>query len=179
MAKTNGGWYVITGAPSSGKSTLITALAQHGHKTVEEMARQLIDRELAKGKSLEEVRVDSPEFEIAWVNMQQQRESTLSRDRTIFFDRGVLDTLAYFKYYDWPVPGAIKQWCAAANYKKVFLLELLDYEKDYARIENEATARALQELFKKVYVDAGFEVITVPRCSVEDRLAFIHRHLAD
>jgi predicted ATPase len=170
-------WYVITGAPSAGKSTVIAELAKRGYATVEEQGRLLIDQELAKGKTLEEVNVDSPDFEVAWTKFQRAREAEVDPGTLTFFDRGRLDTLAYFAYYSWPIPSEITELCQEANYRKVFLLELLDYDKDYARVETAETAAAMQELFGKAYADAGYEVVRVPRGSVEERLTLILSHL--
>ena len=54
--KVNTNWYVITGAPCSGKTTLIDQLADLGYNTVPEAGRKYIENELAKGRSLDEVR---------------------------------------------------------------------------------------------------------------------------
>lgn len=170
-------WYVITGAPSAGKSTVLEELTRRGYATVEEQGRGLIDREMAAGKTLEEINVDSAEFEIAWSRLQQEREAQVAPEALTFFDRGRLDTLAYFAYYGWPLPEQIESWCEAANYKKVFLLELLDYEQDYARVESADTAAAMQELFGQAYLDAGYEVVRIPKASVKARTEQILSHL--
>lgn len=177
MSTVKNNWYVITGAPSSGKSTIITRLAKQGYKTTEEYGRLLIDQEMAAGKTLEEINVDSVAFEEAWVELQGQAEAALNPQQQIIFDRGVLDTLTYFKCYGWPVTPKIKQWCSQARYKKVFLFELLEYEKDYARIETEETAQKMQELFYEAYVEAGYEVIRVPKDTIDNRLKLVMSHL--
>jgi len=50
MKKTN--WCVITGAPSSGKTTLINALSIKGYRTEPEVARAHILYLLAKGEHI-------------------------------------------------------------------------------------------------------------------------------
>lgn len=166
-------WHVITGSPSSGKTSLLKELEKRGYSTVEEMGRKLIDQKLAAGYNLEQIKVDSPEFESAWVEMQVAAEASLDKSALIFFDRGVIDTLAYFKFYGWPVPEAIEQAVNHASYGKVFLLELLEYESDYARVESHETAKAMQKLFARAYKDAGYEVIVIPRATIEDRASLI------
>lgn len=42
-------WHVITGAPCSGKTTLIDLLTDKGFRTVPETARQCFENELARG----------------------------------------------------------------------------------------------------------------------------------
>ena len=49
-------WHVITGAPGSGKTTLIDQLADNGFQTVPEMARQYFEKEMARGRTIDEIR---------------------------------------------------------------------------------------------------------------------------
>ena len=43
-------WYVITGAPCSGKTTLIEQLADKGYRTIPETARLYMENEMAAGQ---------------------------------------------------------------------------------------------------------------------------------
>ena len=49
-------WHVITGASCSGKTTLIDQLAGKGFQTFPEVARQYFAREIAKGRTMDEIR---------------------------------------------------------------------------------------------------------------------------
>jgi dephospho-CoA kinase len=51
-------WHVITGAPASGKTTLIDLLADKRFQTVSEIARQYFEREIARGRTIDEIRQD-------------------------------------------------------------------------------------------------------------------------
>jgi len=171
-------WHVITGAPSSGKSTIINQLAELKYNTQKEFGRFLIDKDMENGKTLEVINVDSAEFEIAWVGLQERAEKKLDPDQTTFIDRGIIDTLAYFRYYNWKVPNFIQAMCNKAVYSDtVFLLEMLKYEQDGKRVESESTARHMQELFADVYTDFGYHVVRVPVDTVENRLNFILSHI--
>ena len=59
-AQTN--WHVITGAPCSGKSTMIDQLANKGFQTFPEVARQFFAQEVAKGRTIDEIRSDPAQF---------------------------------------------------------------------------------------------------------------------
>lgn len=163
-------WQVITGAPSSGKSTIINALAGRGYKTIEEMGKKLIDQDMAAGKKLAEINVDSPEFEERWIKLQVEAESRLDPNELIFFDRAVIDTLGYFDCYNWPLTPYIKEQTDHASYERVFLLQMLNYDKDYYRVEDEDTAKELQASFLKMYETKGYDVVIIPPDSVENRL---------
>ena len=51
-------WYVITGAPSSGKTTLLRELEKAGYRVIHEVARTIIESELAQGRTLKQIRSD-------------------------------------------------------------------------------------------------------------------------
>ncbi|MFP4030570.1 MAG: AAA family ATPase [Desulfococcaceae bacterium] len=54
---------VSTGAPCSGKTTLLEALARRGFAVVPETARALIESELRQGRTLEQIRRDPLAFQ--------------------------------------------------------------------------------------------------------------------
>ena len=63
--------------------------------------------------------------------------------------------------------------CKKLQYRKIFLLEKLPFEKDYARIEDVEKAHKLQILLRNAYADLGYNIIDVPAISVEKRLEII------
>jgi predicted ATPase len=177
MSRLPNNWYVLTGAPCSGKTTTILELANKGYQVVPEIARLYVDAELAKGRTLPDIAINTRQFEEIVTHLKVENEQQLDPKATVFLDRGMHDTLAYYKLYGWPVSDVIQSSCHAARYAKIFLLEMLPYQMDYARTESETDARKLQELFRLVYREAGYDVISVPVASVDERVAFILDHL--
>jgi predicted ATPase len=55
-------WHVITGGACCGKTTLIDLLAEQGFQTVPETGRQVLEREVAKGRAVEEVFRDGARY---------------------------------------------------------------------------------------------------------------------
>ena len=92
-------WYVITGGPSTGKTTLIKELSKRGYCTAPEAARTLIDAALADGVAVEERRIDERRFQYDVARLKQEVENTQSTNDITFFDRGMQDTVAYLRYY--------------------------------------------------------------------------------
>lgn len=170
------GWYVITGGPSSGKTTIISKLPKMGYHTIPESSRLLIEKGISEGKTLEDIRVDEKEFQLRVLEMKIKLEAESSKDRTVFIDRGIPDTIAYFQLYGFDIQEILKT-CQEKTYKKVFFLEQLPFEKDYARIEDEETAKRLNELLRNAYLDLGYEVVSVPNMSIEERVNFILSNL--
>jgi len=168
--------YVITGGPSSGKTTLISSISKKGCHACHEAARLLIDKEISEGKTLEEIRIDELEFQRRVLEMKLEAESKLPKNEIAFIDRGIPDSIAYYKFYGFDLSEILK-FCKEKRYKKIFFLEPLPFEKDYARIENEKQAKRLGELIKKAYLDLGYDVVTVPRMPLEERVNFVLSNL--
>lgn len=170
-------WYVITGGPGTGKTTVITMLEARGYATLPEMARLHIDEELARGKTLEEMERDEHAFQREVLRMQVEAEKRLPRTRTTFFDRGIPDTLAYYRFHRLEKDELITKAIAECRYHKVFMLERLPLKPDYARTESEADQKEISRLIHEVYDSLPFPVVHVPKMSPEKRVEFILRNL--
>jgi predicted ATPase len=166
-------WYVISGGPGTGKTTLITLLQLRGYATVPEMARHYIDEQLALGKSFNEVENHQVAFQHAVLERQLAAEKLLPFDRVTFFDRGIPDTLAYYQYHKLPEDELITKAVAACSYKKVFLLDPLPIVSDYARKETERQQHDLCKRIREVYASLPFPTVRVPVMSPNERVEFV------
>ena len=175
MLQTN--WIVITGGPSSGKSTVIEYLRSQGYQVVPESARVLIDEETAKGKTLQEIRADEDEFQRRILQIQVEMEKRTSVEQLTFFDRGIPDSIAYCKIYGGNSELALKE-SQKRRYRGVFFCEQVPFKKDYARTENQKIAHEISKLLYETYINLGYEVIKVPLMSVEDRASLILKELS-
>lgn len=171
MIQTN--WYVITGAPSSGKTTLINRLSDMGYHTVPEVARNFI-KLIANctHQSLEEVRQDILQLQRKILTLMLERERHLPIDELIFFDRGTPDSIAYFRFHhleDLHVVKASKHH----RYKKIFYCHGLPVVQDEIRKEDDVTAKKIGELIYETYRDLDYELIELPAVTIEKRLEII------
>lgn len=174
MKHATNNWYVLTGGPSTGKTTLLAALQARGYATVHEAARQVIDEGLAKGVSVAQIRRDEAAFQQAIFARKVQLESQLSAPRLIFLDRGMHDSLAYFRYYSYKPTTQMNKAFQTSRYRKVFLLEPLPvFDRDYARTETGDFAQRIQTLLFEAYAEYGMEPVAVPPVSVDARVQFI------
>ena len=172
-------WYVITGAPSSGKTTVLNILRQRGYLTIDEVARTYIDCELSKGKTIEQIRKDELAFQTSVLKQKYMIESHLSTTRLTFFDRGIPDTHAYRELYGMHDHSDISKYMKKCFYKKIFLFEILSYKQDYARTETSDQAIKIEHLLEKQYLNNGFTVIKIPKLSVDERLKIIYKELCN
>lgn len=175
MNKNN--WYVITGGPSAGKTTVLLSLKQRGYKIVHEAARIYIDQQIAKGKTIEEIRADEGDFQKKILDLKVTAEKQLPKDELIILDRGIPDSIAYYEYAGLSTKDPyLKETVKNCGYKKIFLLELLDLEEDYARTDVK-DSKLIHDLLEKYYKKEGFAVINVPKMPVPDRVDFIVKNL--
>lgn len=171
-------WYVITGGPCSGKTTTLGVIEKMGYRVEYETARFWIEQELKKGKTLEEMRKDEYLFQKKILELKIENEKRFPKNELIFIERGIPDTTAYYQQScGIDQDDLLKESLKNCSYKKVFLFELLDYQQDYARLENEKEAKELEFLLEQSYKSLGLEVIRVPKMTIQQRVDFILKNL--
>lgn len=170
-------WYVITGGPSSGKTTTVTLLKERGYITTMEHARHYIDTQRLKGKTIEEVRNNQREFQLGVLDMQIEQENEIAPDVLVFLDRAIPDALAYYRFLKLEVNEKLTEALNTVSYKKVFILDCLPLINDYARNENVEAQKKIHALITEVYESLPFPVVKVPVLPPEERVDFILKNL--
>jgi predicted ATPase len=177
MPKPANNWYVITGGPSAGKTTVLNELAKRGHAIQPEIARAIIEADLAKGKTMAEIRGDNFAFQMRIYHLKCELEATLPKQQLTFFDRALHDTIPYLQMSGHTASPEVVARLNQAAYRKCFLMDLLDFEQDAARIESPEEALKVHRLLEEAYRDTGHEVIRVPILPVPERTDFILANL--
>jgi predicted ATPase len=170
-------WYVITGGPFAGKTTLIKHLQGLGHNVEEESARAYIDERLQQGETIESIRKDEAAFQQAVLDRKIERHERLSPNQLVFFDRGMPDTIAYYRANDLPISLLALEMMKKYRYRKVFLLALVGHSIDHARTESPEKALRIHTELKRAYEELGMPVIEVPVMPLLERSAFILSNL--
>jgi predicted ATPase len=171
-------WHVITGAPCSGKTTLIDQLADKGFRTVPETGRQYIEREMARGRTIDEIRENETTFARRIKDMQLRIEHGLRANDIAFLDRAFPDCLAFCRVVGLN-PNQILAECFHHRYASVFVLDRLRLQQDGVRTEDDASAGLLDEWLARDYSALGYSVVRVPVMSPEERLAFVLERLSE
>lgn len=168
-------WYVITGAPCSGKSAVIQMLAQRGFEVVHETARAFIDSQLACGYTLEKIKSDILSFERHILIEKVRIEKRLPRQQIHFLDRAVPDSVAYYQIegLDGTEPLSYSRH---VRYKGVFLFERLAFETDAVRTEDSELAERIELLLEKCYQQLGYTINRVPVMPIERRVEWVLQH---
>lgn len=170
MIQTN--WCVITGGPSSGKTTLIEELSAREYLTVPEVAREYIKQLLAENHTLEDIRHDTRNLQRGILAIALKRERTLQPEQLTFFDRGTPDSLGYFSYYNLD-SDHVRHSCEHMRYKKIFYCHQLPVEYDSIRVEDQASAKKIGECIYSAYQNLGYDLIELPAVPVAERIHLI------
>lgn len=179
MAQDTDRFFVLTGGPSSGKTSLISALAEAGHATSVEAGRGIIQNQVAiDGPALPwRDRTLFAELMLQWEMRSHAMASGGSGP--VYFDRGVPDVVGYLQLTGLPVPDHVARAAFEFRYNsKVFILPHWPgiFTQDSERRQDQDEARRTHLAMVDTYTSLGYELLEVPRAPVDERLAFVLDH---
>lgn len=164
-------YYVITGGPGVGKTTLLNALKNRGFIVVPEDARRIIQEQMqTNGEGLpwkNKTLYAELMFE-ASLNAYKKNVNVIY-DKTILFDRSILDSICYRNMEDMPVSEELDRIVHGHPYnRKVFILPPWEeiYKTDHERKQTWEEAVFTFDKMKQTYLQYGYEVIEVPQNSI-------------
>ena len=171
--------YIITGAPGSGKTSLLEALQQEQYPCYSEVSRQLIIELTAKGSRC-----------LPWIDLPCFAQLALARmiadyraapkERPVFFDRGIPDIIAYLSAAGLPVSDKYRRSIRRFPYDNtVFLLPPWEeiYLQDPQRWQTFEEARLIDQHIRDTYRSAGYRIVLLPRSTVAERVECIQNTL--
>ena len=171
-------WHVITGTVSSGKSTLIDQLADRGFQTIPETGRLYVEREMAKGRTMDEIRENMAAIQIAIKEMQLEIEHGLPANDVLFLDGAVPGCLAWYRAFGLN-PNEILLECFHHRYASVFILDPLPFQENGARNGDAPISGYLDEWLARDYRSLGYHVVRVPVLSLQERLVFVLERVSE
>lgn len=170
-------WHVVTGASSSGKTTLIDLLNKKGFPTFPEAGREFFERELAKGRTIDQIREDRAALTRQIYDLWLQLNQTLLPEEITFLDRGLPDALSFYRFAGMD-PNQILPDCFQHRYTSVFILERLPYQQDGIRGGDDTSAAYFDKWMQRDYTALGYDLVRVPVLPPNQRLAFILERLS-
>jgi predicted ATPase len=169
-------FFVVTGGPGSGKTTLIDALEQAGFARTVEAGRGVIEDQVAIGGHALPWRDPAAfaELMLGW-DMRSYRMAT-QQARPVFFDRGVPDVIGYLRLMRLPVPAHIEKAGEVFRYcRRVFIAppwrEI--FTQDTERRQDFTEAEWTYETLAATYARLGYELVELPRAGVAERVKFV------
>ncbi|MCV3736292.1 AAA family ATPase [Rhizobium sp. TRM96647] len=171
-----GNFVLLSGCSGGGKSTLLTALRAQGFPAFEEPGRQVVK---------EQMLIDGPGLpwrdqalfaELCVFCAIQQMQAAAESAGPVFFDRGIVDAVAFFDYLGRDVPVHLERAARLLRYNATVFLtppwpEI--YAGDDERRHSYDEAVAQYDASLKTFARLGYRPVELPRASVGERVDFV------
>ncbi|RLP24681.1 AAA family ATPase [Mesorhizobium sp. YM1C-6-2] len=169
-------FFVLTGGPGAGKTTLIEALKARGFATTDEAGRGVIREQMQGGGDglpwLDRERFAELMFD--W-ELRSYRQAE-RQDGPVIFDRGLPDTIGYLRLEGLEVPAWMEEEALRLRYnRRVFVAPPWKeiYGRDEERRQDWEVAVRTHAVMVETYTELGYELIELPLVSVAQRAAFV------
>jgi predicted ATPase len=175
-------WFVaISGCSGGGKSSLLAELERRGFRTFAEPGRQIVKEQTAIGGDALPYVNDRAFGELCIARTMNRMIEAADAKDYVFFDRGLIDPIAYFDHAGLDVPA---HWTRAAEIfrfnAKIFLVPPWPeiFANDSERKHSFDEALAQYRTLPLTYERFGYTPVIVPKAPVSDRADFILRTLS-
>jgi predicted ATPase len=169
-------YFVITGGPGAGKTTIIEALRARGYASAEEAGRAIVRQQRAIGGVALHTANRVLFRELMLAHMIERYEYVGGAAAPVFFDRGIPGLIGYCRLIGVPVPEHIRNAARIYRYNDLVLVtppwqEI--YTQDEERHQDFAEAIATYEVVVAGYLEAGYQLVEIPKASVAERVEFV------
>ena len=177
----NPDFYIITGGPGVGKTTLLRELENRNFTCVDETAREIIrEQVLTSGQALPWKDSDLYLKLMFERSVEAFRKSEKQERGIIFFDRAIPDSLTYAEIIGSSQSESMEFYAWNFRYNpKVFFLQPWKeiYETDEERKQSWEEAVFSAKLNASVYQRFGYTIVEVPNVSVQERADFVLKNI--
>ncbi|MEI6866455.1 ATP-binding protein [Flavicella sp.] len=167
---------IITGGPSTGKSSLINNLKNKGFRCMDEISRAVILE--ARKKGIEHLFISSPIL-FSEILLEKRIEQFKLAEKEIqgpvFFDRGIIDIIAYLNFSKTKHSIDFNSLLKNIRYNQVFICppwEII-HKTDNERYESFEDAKKTHNQLLESYRKEGYSVIEIPAGTIDERTEFI------
>ncbi|NAY91180.1 AAA family ATPase [Muricauda sp. JGD-17] len=174
---------VITGAPGTGKTSIVKGLEDKGFHCFHEIIRDMTSKAKTEGNPMDFVSNplvfvdDTHQFnkDLLFGRAEHYKQSLKTDELISFFDRGMPDVLAYMDFFGQSYGNEFIKACKEHRYDKIFIVppwrEI--YTTDEERLETFEEAENIHSALLNTYIRFGYTPIEVPKDSISQRIAFI------
>jgi predicted ATPase len=174
---------VVTGAPGTGKTSIIHGLEKKGFHCFHEIIRDMTSKAKLEGE--EHTHISNP---LVFVEDAMQFNKDLLHGRAkhyqnslmmdvplSFFDRGIPDVLAYMDFFGQSYGKEFIDTCQKNRYDTIFIVPPWQeiYVSDNERLETFEEAENIHDALMNTYTQFGYNPIEVPKDAVPKRIDFI------
>lgn len=168
-------YVILTGGPGGGKTTLIEALQRQGYPCVGEVGRAVIQEQVESGGDALPW-ADKEKFKQKMFEAQLKAYQTSHDEKVVFFDRGLLDTLAYAKLEGLEITDEMVRLGQETRFHSMVFItppwkEI--YQNDEERKQDFEEAIRTYEHMVAIYQEYDYTVVDFPKDTVEKRISFM------
>ena len=175
--------FILSGAPGSGKTAILRQLELDGFVVVEEAATDVIALWQARG-------IVEPWTHLSFIDaildLQSRRELHAGMQLGVqFHDRSVVCTAALAKYLGYPFSRSLETAMERLKRESIFERQVLFIRNlgfisptEARRISFEESLH-FERIHEEVYRESGFDLISIDRASLSERVAQIKRIVAN
>lgn len=161
---------VLTGGPHAGKTSLAREFERRGHRVVKEAAIECIAALVRQfgpdgARAWRAAHVDEFQGRIAHMQVELERAAQFGPGELCFFDRGLLDGLAYCQIAGQQAPRELLENLPHTHYDYVAVCELVlpfSSRKETGRESSLERARLIEQTVFDVYAGHGFRTERLP-----------------
>ena len=167
--------YVITGAPGTGKTSIINALKERGYCCIDENSREIITEQIQNGGEILPWK-NQIAFENLISSKRAKQYASIPKDEICFFDRSAIDCVAYLKVNNLETSAEILDVIKNCEFNStVFYTPIWEeiYTNDSERKENIEKAQIIEDLLLSTYQYFDYTLIQIPKLTIEERVDFI------
>lgn len=173
-------FFVLTGGPGAGKTSLIEQLRKEGLLTVNESGRRIIQHQQQIGGEA-----------LPWKNQTlfaqhmlaadiKNYQGHLSVETPVIFDRGIPDILGYTRLCKIRPIATLTESVKRYRYHPlIFILPpwRAIYQQDTERKQDFSLAVETYRMMYKTYASCGYKLVTIPKITVEERAISILQYI--
>ncbi len=174
---------VITGAPGTGKTSIVNELEKTGLHCFHEIIRDMTSKAKKEGGSNNMVSNplvfvdDSLQFnkDLLYGRAAHFQQAVISKTDVHIFDRGIPDVLAYMDFFDQSYGREFISTCENHRYDMIFIAPPWKeiYISDNERLETFEEAQSIHDALMHTYTRFGYDPILIPKKTVPERVSFV------
>lgn len=154
-------WIVLTGPPSSGKTTLQSLFAEAGFTVSPDSTRQLIADVAVAGRAPEEFRF-ADDFQPRVLEAMAAAEAKLDPTEVAFLEYALPCNIAFHRTEGRELVPGLAEAAQRYHYAEVFILDPVGWSTDAQRVEDADYQATVHEHLFDVYRELGYDPIRVP-----------------
>jgi predicted ATPase len=171
---------LLIGAPSTGKTSVLKKLSDFGYPCLEEVSREIVQE--ARQEGITHLFQSDPLLfsqKLLEKRMVQYHNAKKINSDVVFIDRGLPDITAYLDMVKTNYPVVFRNANEQLKYDQVFWFPVWKsiHTSDEERYEDFELAKSIQKHLIEAYSKLNYDLIEVPKLSVDERVDFILSNL--